>query len=420
MTVEAKSRDRSRSQQRQANGHAHGTPTHLASPRDFDGSLCPLIITGVWQLSSGHSDRVAEQLRTETITALKAYAESGLWCFDCADIYTGVEALLGEVCSATSIPMRFHTKCVPDLDVISDGKVTREYLEAGILRSAGRLRIDVVDLVQFHWWDYESPGFGEAFLQLCALLDTGLVRAVGLTNTDLPHLKELVNMGGKVASNQIQFSLLDRRPIESGMVSYCQENGIELLCYGVLAGGFLSERWLGKDDPGFEGLENRSLTKYRLIIDEYGTWAEFQQLLRLLHELAQFHSTSIPAVATGWVLRQPARTRAILGARGAAHVGGAAAGLEVSLSDADMKRLDTEVAGKGVKGEVFGVERAGGRHTGVMRRNLNGIASAAHVSECLERARLAKKTGIAPKLLNREIELLQALGADVSQLIDLQ
>ena len=56
-------------------------------------------------------------------------------------------------------------------------------------------------------------------------------------------------------------------------------HGVQLLCYGTLAGGFLSERWLGRAappaDPG-----NRSLVKYRLIIDEFGGWDAFQALLR--------------------------------------------------------------------------------------------------------------------------------------------
>ena len=86
---------------------------------------------------------------------------------------------------------------------------------------------------------------------------------------------------------------------------FCAQHGIELLCYGSLAGGFLTDRWLGQADPGFEGLENRSLTKYRLIIDEYSTqWEDFQALLRLMRKIADRRGTDIAGVAIQWVLRQ--------------------------------------------------------------------------------------------------------------------
>ena len=87
------------------------------------------------------------------------------------------------------------------------------------------------------------------------------------------------------------------------MVQFCLF-ALLLWILSLAAGGFLTDRWLGKDDPGFENLENRSLTKYRLIIDEYGTWADFQRLLQLLSGIAGQRSTSVASVAVGWVLRQ--------------------------------------------------------------------------------------------------------------------
>ncbi len=51
---------------------------------------------------------------------------------------------------------------------------------------------------------------------------------------------------------QVQYSLLDRRALESGLVGVCEERGIEILAYGVLAGGFLTDHWLGRDKPDRE------------------------------------------------------------------------------------------------------------------------------------------------------------------------
>mmetsp|Transcript_24550 Transcript_24550/g.70568 ORF Transcript_24550/g.70568 Transcript_24550/m.70568 type:complete len:429 (-) Transcript_24550:63-1349(-) len=390
--------------------------TAAVLPRPFCGSTCPLLIIGAWQLSAGHSTHADQQAKAHSADALLAYAKAGLSCFDCADIYTGVEELLG-MAQVADQKLRIHTKCVPDLDVMMSGNVTCQYLEAGIMRSLNRLQMDALDLVQLHWWEYEVPGFEQACRHLGELMTHGLIRTLGLTNTDLKHLRGLVEAGCQVASNQVQLSLLDRRPLESGMAAFCECHGIELLCYGVLAGGFLTDRWLGQEDPGFEGLENRSLTKYRLIIDEYGSWEDFQRLLRCMDAIARRRGTNVAGVAVGWVLRRQCRTRAILGARKAQHAAGMAASLHLALGDRDMAELNAQVAGRGIKGEVFEAERAGGRHTGIMRRNLNGVGGPAHLAECLERTKtaLARNPVIRPHL-HREIELLRALGNDVSSI----
>jgi len=75
-------------------------------------------------------------------------------------------------------------------------------------------------------------------------------------------------------AHQLQYSLLDVRP-ENGMAEFCRKRGIALLCYGTVAGGLLSDRWLGRPSPA-KLPSNRSLTKYKLIIDEFGGWDLFQ------------------------------------------------------------------------------------------------------------------------------------------------
>lgn len=383
--------------------------------RAFHGSPCPLVVVGAWQLSSGHSDRVACQPHDETLESLKAHRDAGLFCFDCADIYTGVEALLGEVVAGSDgTGIRVHTKCVPDLDAIRAGLVKRDYLEAGITRSLNRLKVKSLDMVQLHWWDYDASGFAEAFEQLHALRTDGLIGAVGLTNTDLQRMKDLAATGHAIASNQVQFSLLDRRAERSGMTAYCAEHGVELICYGVLAGGFLTDRWLGRDDPGFDDLENRSLVKYRLVIDEYGSWEDFQRLLRCLKGVAERRAVSVADASCAWTMQSLGGSgRILLGARGAAHVAGMARCLRTTLLPEDVAELNAEIAGRGIGGEVFGAERAGGRHTGKIRQNLNGVGGAGQLEECLARAEKGKG-GEIPDTMRREVELLRRLGNDVT------
>merc|ERR1712048_1380694 len=118
-------------------------------------------------------------------------------------------------------------------------------------------------------------------------------------------------------------------------------------------------------------------------------------------------------VAAAWVLQKVGKGRILQGARGAAHVASMRRSLQVDLQPEDVLALNNEIADRGIKGEVFGEERAGGRHTGIMRRNLNGIGRASQVEECLARC---QKLQSASPTLRREVEVLKLLGNDVGAL----
>ena len=154
-----------------------------------------------------------------------------------------------------AVPVQVHTKYVPDLDRLPAH--SRVDVVRGVDRSLARLGVDSLDLVQLHWWDYEVPGYVEAAAWLDELRRAGRIRHVGLTNFDQKRLKEIVAAGIPVVSHQVQYSVLDRRPA-NGIAAQCARDGIGLLCYGALAGGFLSDRYLGRPDPA-SPLENRSL-----------------------------------------------------------------------------------------------------------------------------------------------------------------
>lgn len=338
--------------------------------------MIPRLIKGGWQLAGGHG-AVDE---AEAIADMFAFAEAGITAFDCADIYTGVEAMIGRFLrqwharhGANAPHIRVHTKCVPDLDLLAN--LSRADIERTIDRSLRRLGTERLDLVQFHWWDYALGDPVAAALHLDAMRREGKISALAVTNTDLPHLRAIVDTGVPIVAHQLQCSLLDRRAL-GAMREYCVQHGIQLLAYGSLAGGFLSERWLGAPAPA-EPLENRSLVKYRLIIEEWGGWEPFQSLLRALHATAQRHGTTIAAVAVRWVLDQPGVAAAIVGARHARHLPGTLAALDVTLSDEERRALaDALGAGPGPTGDVYELEREkGGRHAAIMRYGLNRLAT---------------------------------------------
>ena len=325
------------------------------------------LIKGGWQLAGGHGPIESG----EAMADMDRFADAGITTFDCADIYTGVESLIGRWLSTRrdAGAMQVHTKYVPDLDRLPTH--SRADVVCGIDRSLARLGVDQLDLVQLHWWDYEMPGYVDAARWLDELRRAGKIRNIGLTNFDHVRLGEIVAAGVPVVSHQVQYSVIDRRPA-TAMASVCAERGVKLLCYGAVAGGFLSERWLGAPAPE-QPLENRSLVKYLLIIEEFGGWERFQHLLAGLHVVGARHGVGIGAVAIRWVLDQPGVAGVIVGARHARHLDQLRAADTLRLDDTDRARIQAiQARGVGPAGDVYGLERVkGGRHASIMRYTLN-------------------------------------------------
>ena len=331
------------------------------------------LVKGGWQLAGGHGPVDREV----ALDDMFRFVEEGITTFDCADIYTGVEKLIGEFLrryrerygAEAAARLHVHTKFVPDLAELP--RLTRAGVERAIDRSLARLGVERLDLVQFHWWDYEVPRWVEIGLHLAELQRKGKIRHLGATNFDVPGLAILLEAGVPVVSHQVQYSLIDRRP-EHGMVALCAERGVGLLCYGSLLGGFLSEAWLGAPEPP-PPHENRSLTKYKLILEEFGSWAAFQSVLRALRAVGEQHGVGIGSVALRWVLDRPRVTAVIVGARNAKHLAAATRALDLSLDTEDLRRLDAAcAAGSGPRGDTYALERVkGGRHAVIIRYDLN-------------------------------------------------
>jgi aryl-alcohol dehydrogenase-like predicted oxidoreductase len=301
----------------------------------------------------------------------------GFTALDCADIYTGVESLFGDLrrlCrerlgDETARSLRIHTKLVPDRSDLA--RVDRAYVETIVDRSLSRLGTDRLDLVQFAWWDYDVPRYVETALWLDELRRAGKIRHIGVTNFDVARLREILEAGVPVVANQLQYSALDHRP-ERGMTDLCRSHAVGLLCYGTLAGGFLSDRYLGAVDPARDP-ENRSLTKYRLIIEEYGGWEAFQALLRTLRAIGDETGGSIAQVALRYVLDRPGVAAAVVGMSRAERIREAHSAMDLTLSPAQVERIRRlGAAAPGPVGDCFELERdRRGPHAAVMKYDLN-------------------------------------------------
>lgn len=162
------------------------------------------------------------------------------------------------------------------------------------------------------------------------------------------------------------------------MAALCRERGVSLIAYGALLGGFLSERWLGAAEPQAP-FENRSLAKYKLILDEFGSWAAFQGVLRAAQAVASRHRVGIGSVGLAWVLTRPQAAAVIVGARGAHWLRSVLCAPDLAMDEDDLGTLEASTrAGRGPRGDIYELERVkGGRHAAIMRYDLNQAAAGA-------------------------------------------
>ncbi|MBG0745184.1 MAG: aldo/keto reductase [Planktothrix agardhii KL2] len=305
-----------------------------------DLNICR-ILNGMWQVSGAHG-RINP---TVALESMFKYLDAGYTTWDLADHYGPAEDFIGEFRrqlistrgqEALSQVQAF-TKWVP-----RPGKMTKALVEKNIDISRQRMGVDCLDLLQFHWWDYRDQSYLDALNYLAQLQTEGKIKHLALTNFDTQHLKIIVENGIKIVSNQVQFSLVDRRPLAQ-MTEFCQDHNIKLLPYGVLCGGFLSEKYLGKPEPNGFNLETVSLKKYKNMINAWGGWNLFQTLLKTLNAIAQKHQVTIPNIAVRYILEQPTVAGAMVGTRlGLSdHIKDNAKVFEFSLDSEDYQNINS-------------------------------------------------------------------------------
>jgi aryl-alcohol dehydrogenase-like predicted oxidoreductase len=267
----------------------------------------------MWQVSGAHG-RIDPQA---AIRNMFDYLDSGFTTWDLADHYGPAEDFIGEfrrqVISSRGEAawqgVYAFTKWVP-----RPGRMTRRLVEDNIAISLRRMGVETLDALQFHWWDYEDAGYLDALMHLADLQQEGKIRHLALTNFDTEHLQRIVERGIRIVSNQVQYSLIDRRP-DIAMGPFCQAHGIHLLAYGTYGGGLLSARYLGQPEPRWGTLDTASLKKYKQMIDSWGDWALFQELLTALQQVADKHHVSIANVAVRAILERPTVAGVIVGVR---------------------------------------------------------------------------------------------------------
>src|SRR5918911_236506 len=306
-----------------------------------DLTICR-IVNGMWQVAGGHG-YIDNKLAIEDMVR---YHDAGFTSWDLADIYGPAEDFIGQfrhkllaLREKEEELNKFQalTKWVPQPRII-----TRSMVDENIQRSLRRMDVNSLDLLQFHWWDYNNPYYMDALKYLSDLRDKGMIKHLGLTNFDTERMQIMADSNIQIVSNQVQYSIIDRRP-EVKMIPFCIKHNIHLLAYGTICGGLMSERYLGRTQPPSTAeLDTLSLRKYKKMIDAWGGWDLFQELLSTLKSIAQKYNVGIANVATRYILDKSAVAGVIIGARlGISdHINNNAQAFNFGLAKSDYNDID--------------------------------------------------------------------------------
>ena len=293
------------------------------------------VLTGLWQLADMERNGRTVDL-DRAAAAMAAYVAAGLTTFDMADHYGSAELVAGRYrANAPAGSAQLLTKWVP-----KPGPVSKADVRSAVERALMRLQVDTIELLQFHAWNYADPTWLETLFHLQDLKAEGLIRHLGLTNVDTAHLRVVVASGIEVVSNQVSFSLLDQRAAR-GLAEFCLQHRVHLLAYGTVAGGWLTDRWLGQEEPAWERDGTWSLMKYGRFMHAAGGWDALQRVLEAAAAVAARHGVSIANVASRFILDHPGVAGVIIGARlgEREHIADTLRLFAFALTDADRADL---------------------------------------------------------------------------------
>ena len=298
------------------------------------------ILNGMWQVAGGHG-YIDQEL---AIADMMRYNDAGFTTWDLADIYGPAEDFIGEFRRRLlKLKGREDLEKIQSLTkwVPQPGRITSSIVNENIQKSLRRMDVSSLDLLQFHWWDYNNPYYMDALKYLSDLREKGLIKHLGLTNFDTERMQIMMDSGLKIVSNQVQYSIIDRRP-EVEMIQFCLDNNVHLLAYGTICGGLISERYLGRKEPSTAELNTLSLRKYKRIIDVWGGWNLFQDLLLVLKGIAEKHNVSIANVAINYILAKSAVAGVIVGVRLGIvdHINNNKKSFTFGLDSADNEAID--------------------------------------------------------------------------------
>jgi aryl-alcohol dehydrogenase-like predicted oxidoreductase len=287
---------------------------------------------GGWRFAWGPQDD------DESIAAIHRALDLGLNWIDTAPVYGfgHSEEVVGRALAGRRDQQYVFTKCGLIWD--AQGNTKRSLAPESVRRevdlSLRRLGVDVIDLCQVHWPPEDSSELEPGMAALNEAREQGKIRYIGVSNFDVPLMTRARRVA-PVVSLQPPYSLI-RRDIEQEILPYCEREGLGVLAYSPMASGLLSGAMTR------ERIEHLPDDDWRRRASEF-TEPKLSANLRVvdhLRDVATRHGAPAPGeVAIAWVLRNPAVTAAIVGARNPGQVDSWIGAETLELTAADVAEL---------------------------------------------------------------------------------
>ena len=286
------------------------------------------------------------------IAVMDAFAAAGGNFLDTADIYSSwvpgnpggvAEEIIGRWLKARGNRDRIvvATKVHGRMWDGPDGQgLGRAHILRAVEDSLRRLQIDTIDIYQCHRSDPDTP-IDETFAAFDELIRSGKVRYIGASNYSEPELAEALSTADakglpRFVSLQPRYSLAHRDDFEGPLADLCLREGLAVIPYSPLAGGFLT----GKYRPG-QPLPKSQRT---YTVKRYGNEAGWR-IIDAIDRMAKAHQTTLAAVALAWLLAKPVITAPIIGANSVEQLADLIPATELRLTAAEIATLDAAGTG---------------------------------------------------------------------------
>ncbi|BBE78257.1 MULTISPECIES: aldo/keto reductase [Phytobacter] len=310
-----------------------------------DFTISPIGL-GTWAIAgAGWEFGWGAQDDEESLSALEYAVERGVNWIDTAAVYGlgHAEEIVGRLLRrvpASRRPLVF-TKGSLVWDPISR-QISHSLAPDSLLReideSLRRLRTETIDLYQIHWPAFPADGPDDGIEAALSVLDRahrqGKIRAIGVSNFDVAQLKRAQAVT-EIASLQPPYSAL-MREVESDILPFCEQTGVGVIAYSTLQSGLLSgamtrERIARLPDDDWRKTRSPDFREPRL--------TQNLALVETFRRIGDRHGLTPAAVAIAWVLRQPAISGAIVGARRPAQVDGLLGAAGFKLSEDELAEI---------------------------------------------------------------------------------
>jgi len=276
----------------------------------------------VWGYGNQYSANDVEE-------SFHAAIANGIRFFDTAEVYGQgkSEKFIGQLLPTAKQEVKIATKIMP-----FPWRLAKDALKKALQGSLGRLNVSSVDLYQVHW--PMPPVSIESWMnQMADAYAEGKIKAIGVSNYDVEQTKRaadaLIKKGLTLASNQVEYHLLERRIEKNGLMDFCNRNGIKVIAYSPLAMGILS----GKYTPDNPPKGTRSTHYNRALLEA------IQPLIKLMKSIGMDHDGKTAAqVAINWVISKGAL--AIPGAKNIGQVEQNAGSIGWHLTEVEIGKLD--------------------------------------------------------------------------------